>query len=460
MEPSMKKAAVSLVLLLVVAASSSAQQTAFPVKVSENGRYFVDQDGTPVFWLGMTQWQLICGYTLDEAKTVLEETHKNGFSFVQVMLLGVGDGATANVFGQKAWNDKDSLAPNEAYFKHVDSVIRLARDNNLTVWLLVYHQTYRKYLTSDKARPWGKWLAERYKDAPNLVWSMAPEAKQKYVPILRDLAAGLREGDGGCHLITVEPDPSPYSSSFIHNESWLDFNSIQAWNGLKLIYPMVTHDYNLTPVKPVLMAEGAYEAGPKSKYGFEVPSLWIRRQAYYSYLAGAHHTYGYNDSWKIPATWRRDLNSPGAVQMGVLRRIFQARKEWWLLAPDQSLFSSGGRISETPLAQDYATDKERSAYVRSLGALQTDDQSAGALLHLAARHRDGNWAMFYLADKATFSVDLSKLSPAKLNVFWVDPRTGESLPAGQESNQTSPRAAFRRLEWAEQDANRSLPPIG
>ncbi len=27
----------------------------YPVKVSENGRYFIDQKGEPVFWLGTTQ---------------------------------------------------------------------------------------------------------------------------------------------------------------------------------------------------------------------------------------------------------------------------------------------------------------------------------------------------------------------------------------------------------------------
>ena len=45
--------------------------------------------------------------------------------------------------------------------------------------------------------------------------------------MLRELAAGLREGDGGHHLITFKPDPAPYSSSFIHGEKWLDFDSMQ-----------------------------------------------------------------------------------------------------------------------------------------------------------------------------------------------------------------------------------------
>jgi len=106
--------------------------------------------------------------------------------------------------------------------------------------MTLYHQRYRKCITRDNAKAWATWLARRYKDVPNIVWSMTPEAKQEFVPVLRELAAGLREGEGGAHLITFKPDPAPYSSSFIHDESWLDFNSMQTWNGVKLIYPMVT----------------------------------------------------------------------------------------------------------------------------------------------------------------------------------------------------------------------------
>jgi len=42
--------------------------------------------------------------------------------------------------------------------------------------------------------------------------------------------------------------------------------------------------------------------------------------------------------------------------------------------------------------------------------------------------------MFYLADKATFSVNMGKLSAPRVNVFWVNPITGDSKPLGQESN--------------------------
>ena len=389
-------------LLLIVSVHASAQELVYPVRVSENGRYFIDQKGNPVFWLGTTQWQIFREYTVEEARTILESAKGKGFVFVQAMLMGVGDGTQPNVYGEKPWINNNPLTPNEAYFKNVDAVIRIAHENHVIISMTLYHQRYRRHITLENARAWATWLAKRYKDSPNIVWSMTPEAKQEFVPILRELAAGLHEGDGGYHLITFKPDPAPFSSSFIHNENWLDFNSMQTWNSVKLIYPMVTKDYNLMPVKPVLMAEGAYEAG--SEYGFDVTPLWIRRQAYYSYLAGAHHTYGHNDSWRVLPTWRKALDAPGAAQMAVLKRVFLGREEWWYLVPDQSILVSGG-------------------------------QTKGDLLNLAARNKDGKWIMVYLASKASFSVDMSKITAAnKAHVFWIDPKTGESTSVGSFSN--------------------------
>jgi hypothetical protein len=305
------------------------------------------------------------------------------------------------VYGEKPWINDNPLTPNEAYFKNVDAVLQIARESNVNISMTLYHQRWRKIITAENGRAWAKWLAERYKETPNIVWSMTPEAKPEFVPVLRELAAGLHEGDGGAHLITFKPDPAPYSSSFIHDEKWLDFDSMQTWKSVELIHPMVTHDYNLKPVKPVLMAEGAYEHG--SEYGFDVTPLWIRRQAYYSYLAGAHHTYGHNDSWRVLPTWKQALDAPGATQLKILRATFLALPEWWCLVPDQSILAEGGR---------------------------TD----GQILNLAARHKDGKWVMVYLADKAAFSVNLSKLGAAKVTARWIDPRTGDSTPAGSFTN--------------------------
>jgi hypothetical protein len=397
--------AVTAILVAAWFASSTlaagAERPVWPVKVSADGRYFVDQRGTPVFWLGTTQWQLFREYTVEDARTILEKTADKGFVFAQVMLAGVGDGTKANVYGQKPWFNDNPLTPNEAYFKNVDAVLRIAGANNVNISMTLFHQRWRKLITADNGRAWAQWLAQRYKDVPNIVWSMTPEARPEFVPVLRELAAGLHEGDGGAHLITFKPDPAPYSSSFIHDEKWLDFDSMQTWKSIELIYPMVTHDYNLQPTKPVLMAEGAYEHG--SEYGFDVTPLWIRRQAYYSYLAGASHTYGHNDSWRVLPTWKQALDAPGAVQLRILKKIFTGLNEWWYLVPDQSVFAAGA-------------------------------QTQGQILNLAARHKDGKWVMVYLADKASFSLNLNKFGAAKVSARWLDPRTGDATPAGSFTN--------------------------
>ena len=221
--------------LLVLASAAPAAEPTYPVKVSENGRYFVDQKGSPVFWLGTSQWQLFREYSLPDARTILESARAKGFAFVQVMLMGVGDGTTPNVHGDKPWVDDNPLTPNEAYFRNVDAVVRMAEENNVVLSMTVYHQRYRQHITVANARAWARWVAQRYRNVPTIVWSMTPEATPEFVPILRELAAGLHEGDAGSHLITFKPDPAPYTSSFIHGESWLSFNSMQTWKSVELI---------------------------------------------------------------------------------------------------------------------------------------------------------------------------------------------------------------------------------
>jgi hypothetical protein len=79
--------------MLLALATAFGEPTEFPIKVSPNGRYFVDSNGAPVFWLGTTQWELFRGYSLEDATTILERTGSHGFTFVQVKLLGQGDGS-------------------------------------------------------------------------------------------------------------------------------------------------------------------------------------------------------------------------------------------------------------------------------------------------------------------------------------------------------------------------------
>ena len=56
--------------------------------------------------------------------------------------------------------NNDPLTPNEAYFKHVDAVVQIARENNLVISMTIFHQRWRNFITLEKARAWAKWIAQ------------------------------------------------------------------------------------------------------------------------------------------------------------------------------------------------------------------------------------------------------------------------------------------------------------
>jgi hypothetical protein len=370
--------------------------------VSPNGRYFLDPNGQPFFFLGDTEWEFFRMYTPNEAAHILRKRKSQGFNVILVMLLGVQMGrifpergtSNANLHGELPWEEGDPLKPNEGYFEHIDTMIRLGEANGMTFIVGVFHQWHVDRITLEKARPWARWVAQRYRAVPNLVWSMYPRAEAGYIPVCRELAAGLQEGDGGAHLISVHPDPSVASSSFMHEEPWLAFNMIQTCIEYERIIEAVSADYQRIPAKPVVMAEGGYE-------GIEFERLQtayeIRQQAYWSQLAGGYHVYGHNDSWQRPRDWQDWIDAPGAENMKVFRQVITSLPEWWQAVPDQSLFAGPA--------------------------------NPAGVLNAAFHSANGEWALAYLSQPCpfTFRLPFKEISRG-IQVSWVDPRSGDRLP--------------------------------
>jgi len=366
-----------------------------PIRVSQDGRHFVDQAGEPFFWLGDTQWELFHAFTVRDAASICEERKSKGFSVLQIMILGVGGGTKPNVDGEKPFINDDPLTPNERYFAHVERVVEMANEKDLVCVIGIYHKSndYARLITDAKARGWAKWVAQRYKGFPNIIWSMYPEAKQNYTPIVRDLAAGLQEGDGGRHLITVHPDPSPASSSQPwHKEEWLTFNTIQTWNSGAANYQMVAADYARVPVKPVVNGEARYE-----QEGGTTP-LDVRRGAYWSFLAGGFYSYGHGGNWLSPGKWKTWIDSPGSRHASVYRRIITSLPQWWTRVPDQSVLAGNPGGGNKPNA--------------------------------AARSAAGGWILAYLPTRTTATVHMNKLASEEGEAFWIDPKTGDRTRIG------------------------------
>ncbi len=234
--------------LVSCASSAMPRVRAFegPVGISQDRRSFVDGAGKPCFWLGDTQWELFTAFKEDEARAILEDCRKKGFNAVQVMILGVKGAKPGNAQGDQPFAGDDVSTPNEAYFKAVDAIVRRAEENHLVLVIGILHKSpdYSRRITTANARVWGAWVGRRYAAAPNVMWSMYPEAKDSYVPIVRELAAGLAEGDGGRHSdITVHPDPvSGVVELVSHAEPWLSFNTLQSFQSSHLNYRMVAAD--------------------------------------------------------------------------------------------------------------------------------------------------------------------------------------------------------------------------
>ena len=78
----------------------------------------------------------------------------------------------------------------------------------------------------DNARVYGRWLGQRYKDKPNIVWVLSgdrPLITSRHFGVINSMAEGLAEGDEGRHIKTFHPVGGHSSSYHVHEEEWLDF---------------------------------------------------------------------------------------------------------------------------------------------------------------------------------------------------------------------------------------------
>jgi Protein of unknown function (DUF4038)/Putative collagen-binding domain of a collagenase len=400
--------------ILISSAAAARASVPGPIRVSRNGHYFVDRDGKPFFWLGDTAWPLFSDYTGEQAKAYLRNRAAKGFTVIQGVLTWVlpsgndtekgvppsSDEPQPNAAGDRPWLNGNPSTPNDAYFKHVDELVEFANQQGLVLamlptWGYYVNQTHR--LNAGNARAYGSWLGRRYKDAPNVIWvNGGDRVPAGFEEVYRALAEGLREGDGGAHLITYHPCGWHSSSQFFHSESWLGFNMIQTWTDWPMIYPSIAADRMMSPAKPVVLGEGAYEDGPEYPLGPITPLL-VRRQAWWAVTAGGFFTYGQNQMWRMGKNWESSFDTPGVFDAGKMKEILAALP-WWNAIPDQSLFASGVSSEQT--------------------------------LNSALRSVKGDWAIIYLSSQCRVFIHLDKILTKNVRATWINPSTGNRKDAG------------------------------
>lgn len=443
------------------------------ISVSADRRSLVDGDGRPFFYLADTAWELFHRLNREEADRYLAKRAAQGFTAVQAVAIAELDGHTdPNPYGHLPFEDQDPSrpavkdGPGNDYWDHVDYIVDRANAAGIVVgflptWGRYWHDKVKNdgpIFNRDNAEKYGQWLGQRYKNK-SLIWILGGDRSienDEQKEIIRAMARGLRQGDGGAHLMTFHPPGGSGSSKWFHDDDWLDFNMRQNGHVAEFTerYSQTQADYDRQPTKPIIDGEPIYEGHPVS---FNAKGLGhsvaadVRRPLYWNLFSGAcGHTYGHHSVWQMwrPGknpinnplmSWSDALDEPGAAQMIHGRRLLESRPQGSLLPDDQILIAD---------------------------AVPTLVPGAGTRRFVAAKDKAGRFAFVYVPVGRPFKVRLDRIAGEQAVAWWYDPRTGKSQRIGEfptsGERELSPPAPGELLDWilVLDSASEKFPPPG
>jgi hypothetical protein len=400
-----------------------------PIKLSENNRFLAQADGSPFFWMADTAWELFHRTDRNEAEYYLETRASQGFNVVQAVALAELDGLNSpNSYGEMPFSSITPLDFNEKYWEHVDYIIDLAAQKGIHIALLptwgdkLYKDNWGigpEIFNEDNAYTYGKWIGARYAGKKNLIWVLGgdrnPRKNADDVEVWNQMAKGIEAAAKKDNpiLMTFHPQPNrpAGSSTWFHQEDWLDFNMHQTGHcPNQPTYRIISHDYGLTPTKPTIDGEPLYEEHPNcfnaKELGYSNPDD-IRRIMYWNVFAGgAGQTYGCHAVWQMYTLDRQPVNAP-------LRP--------WKVSLELPMANQVKHLKNLMLSKAYFS---RIPDYEMVTSKQEDDEH----FVIATRDRDGTYAMIYFPTGKSVEVDFSKLKNKTLKGNWYDPRTGVSFP--------------------------------
>lgn len=441
------------------------------IVVSANQRFLQYEDGTPFFYLGDTAWELFHRLNKQEADEYLTDRASKGYTVIQAVALAELDGhSVPNAYGHRPLTDFDPARPAVAdgadndYWDHVDYIINKANQLGMYVGLLPtwgrYWHDDRPLFNEKNAKSYGQFLGKRYKDK-RIIWILGGDRyidREQQKNIIRAMAKGIEEGNGGKQLITFHPNGGSGSSQWFHNEAWLDFNMRQNGHNrdYRHTYAKTLEDYRRNPAKPVIDGEPLYEDHPISfnpeENGHSVASD-VRRAFYWDVFNGAcGHTYGHHSIWQMYdpekkrnpinrplMSWKEALSQPGSGQMAYGRLLIESRP-----------FATRIPMPEAIIPHQSATAVP----------------GAGHYWFAATGDEAGTYLMVYAPVGRAFTVDTGIIKGAKIKAWWYNPRNGEAKAIGTFSNEGKkefiPPTAGETLDWilVLDDASKKYPKPG
>ncbi len=403
------------------------------LKVSPDGYYLQYEDGEPFFWLGDTGWELFSRLSLEEIKLYIDNRAAKGFNVIQAVVLSEQDINRPNQYGEVPLQNSDPGKPNDKYFSIIDSTLLMARERNMFVGLL---PTWGDKVTplwgkgpvifdSVSAYTYGKWIGQRYRDLPNIIWILGGDRPAKtdsadYRPVWRAMANGIIDATNHECIITYHPAGGANSTSqWLHHEPWLAINMFQSSHGSGhdvACWDLVRRDRSYTPAKPTLDGEPNYEDHPVNPWPkWNVDNGYfraydVRKQTYRSVFAGACGvTYGHHAVWQFMSAreevinyadrgWLNAINRPGAFQAGYLRRLIESRPMRQRI-PDSAIIAEGQGLKGQHME--------------------------------AFRGADNSYAMIYLPVGKKIGVNTSFMREDRIIAWWFNPKDASVQRIGE-----------------------------
>jgi len=396
---------------------------AYPLKVSANHRYLVDQNDAPFLIAGEVPQPLVTMVSTEDAASYFDDRQAHGFNAMWVDVLvaapyypdsrddgGTYDGIlpfTSYVSGGTDTAHYDLTKPNETYFARVDQMLMLAAKRGMVVFLDPIETgqwvpTLRNNGV-DAAGVYGRYLGNRYKRFDNIIWLNGNDFNSwkdsRDDDLVRAVALGIQSADSG-HLQTIELNVE--TSSSYDDPTWVPIVSLNSTYTYSPTYLQMWHSYNQTPIAPTFLLEAHYELmdfGHPWDYG-TLPVL--RRQEYWAMLSGGKgQIYGNGFTCYFMPGWKSNIDTFGVKQFMIWRTFFLSLP-WPDLVPDQDHtlvtdgFGNPGSFQTRVSRSDYAT---------------------------ASKTPDGSFVIAYMPTVRAITVNMTSLK-APANAKWFDPTNG------------------------------------
>ena len=357
-------------LFLLFAFSYGEGQVVFPVRISDNKRYLVDQQNKPFPILGRTAWFAI-SLTEEGYKKFLANSIAHGCNAIEVSIMthwpmgnhapfnGRGDIPFTKRLNGADWDGKllynqisneapDLLMPNEKYWNYIDEFLSYCESQGVLVFMFPAYVGYdgkeqgwmQELLANGTKRTetYGAWIATRFKNRKNLVWMLLGDMG-KFTPEQKAVEAALIRGLKSVHGQSVEY--SAEASSGMNAADQPDFGSEMTLNGsytweLKVPVPYIARKaYAHHAVMPSFLLEEPYdEEGPDGNNYNPNAIQPVRRFEWWGWLSTiGGYIAGNAYIWQfVDPIWQQHLNTQAALDMSRLN-VFIQSIPWWELVP-------------------------------------------------------------------------------------------------------------------------------